>query len=150
MLNIINILLFGAIFAVIIVLQIKLSKKEAVMPGLIIPIISFVLSIIITVASCLLTFNVFTEAGETEVYYEDEVVVSYTDDAEYIEEDIEEVIEYEKNEEEGYGLGLAFIPVVIFANLPTMLYLALYFIFHPTKKRLAKKAELDKMSISDL
>lgn len=147
--GIIILLLLIAGFAGLIVLQVKLSKKEAVMPGLILPIISFALSVVITVAACLLTFTNMTASGDTEYHY-DEVTVSYTDDAEYIEEDISGDYDITEEYEETMTVGIAVLPVLIIHLTPAVVFLIIYFACHPTKKRLAKKAELDKMSISDL
>lgn len=124
-------LLIIAAFAGLIVLQVKLSKKEAVMPGLILPIISFVFALLIAL---LFVLNMaVTDTGST---------VETVSGTEIITEEIQA-----EASEASADIGIALIPVFAINLIPCIVYLLIYFACHPFKK---KRAELDKMSINDL
>ncbi len=141
---IILLMLLGG-FAGLIVLQVKLSRKEATMPGLILPIISFVLALVFTVLLMLFMYNTssMTSESATVGYYDEEGNF-------VVEEEMTEYYESTEEYEETMTVGIAVLPVLVIHLTPTIVFLIIYFACHPTKKKLAKKAELDKMSISDL
>ncbi len=143
---IILLLLIGG-FAGLIVLQVKLSRKSAAIPGLILPIVSFVIAAVITLAYIFLACGTASATHTSSIggYDEDGDFVAESEITEYYES----VEDYEIHEETA-SVGIAVFPVLIMYFTPTIVFLIIYFACHPTKKRLAKKTELDKMSISDL
>lgn len=156
--GLIFLLLIIAAFVGLIVLQVKLSKKEAVMPGLILPIISLVFALLI---GTLFAMNVaITSSGATIVSDEtgeyifgecpDGYEVHHSDDCYnngYIESSN---IAVEENSSSIADVTLAFICVFSVCLIPGVVFIIIYFACHPSKKKLEKKAELDKMSINDL
>ncbi len=155
LIGIIILLAILAGFAGFIVLQVKLSKKEATMPGLILPIISFVFALVVVLSLFqFMLFNTvsYSSVSESIGYYdEDGNFVVETEKTEYYD-DMEEYQNYEETTTIGFSrIGLV-ISVVM--NLtPTVVFLVIYFACHPFKKRKeknTKQTELDKMSISDL
>lgn len=121
-------------FAGLIVLQVKLSRKEAAMPGLILPIISFVFALFIALVF-VLNMAVTDAGGTVETVSGSEVII--------------EEIQVEASEKSA-DAGFAFLPVLAMNAIPCIVYLLIYFACHPSKKKRAKRAELDKMSINDL
>ncbi len=129
--GLIFLLLIIAVFGGLIVLQIKLSKKEAVMPGLILPIASVIFALFIALSFTLYS-GISTAGGTVETVSGSEIII--------------EEIQAEASDVSS-DAGFSFIPVFLFNLLPCLFYLLIYFACHPFKK---KNAELDKMSISDL
>lgn len=130
----------------LIMLQIKLSKKEAKMPGLILPIISFVIALGMILSYVVYVFDndSFVSESDSQEYYEE--IEEYTSDSDADEsygyiESIEETHE----EIEGAPIAIFIVFEFIMYFMPTVVFLVIYFVCHPRKK-----AELDKMSISDM
>jgi len=126
------------VFGGLIILQIFLSKSGSKVAGLILPILSFVMAIVISLA--IPAFSMFNQAS----------TVTYSDsDSFYIEDEmiVEEFVEDESSGSTGIvGVAFSFIIVFIITNIPTAVYLAIYFGCRPKKQ----KIQLDKMSIQDL
>ncbi len=153
--GLIFLLLIIAAFVGLIMLQVKLSKKEAVMPGLILPIISFVFALL--VGTLFVVNMTVTSSGGTVVVSDEECYDGYEHHSEHHSDDCDNnvYIEEYSNEAESEGSAvvsttLGFIFSFAFCMVPCIVYLLIYFACHPTKKKLAKKAELEKMSINDL
>lgn len=124
-------LILGLIFiSGIVVLQIFLSRMQSKWPGLILPALSLLLSVL-AVLSLTMYSNVKTSVSVEEISGEivKQEIISQPTDA-----DIGEMI----------------LPVVItFAssNIPTVILLAIYF---ACRRKYKKNSELEKMNIQDL
>ena len=79
--GLIFLLLIIAAFVGLIILQIKLSKKEAKMPGLILPIISFVIALGMILSYVVYVFDndSFATDSDSQEYYEE--IEEYTSDS---------------------------------------------------------------------
>lgn len=136
-----------AFTAGLIVLQIFLSKRDKVMPGLILPIISFTFALLVTFGVSAYTANVtngtsIISASDSEVYYE------YSEDAENTSVSIVGGADGPTQVSVINATGSVLVVFLIF-NIPTALYLLLFFCLHtfPGKR---EQSELDKMTIQDL
>ncbi len=146
--GLIILLLLGGGFAGLIVLQVKLSRKEAAMPGLILPIVSFLLALLCSILPALFMYNTTAFVSETQSigYYDDEGnFVVESESVDYYEN----MEEYEAYEESA-TIGIAIIPVLGMSIVPCIVFLIIYFACHPSRKKRAKQSELTKMSINDL
>lgn len=137
-------LVLVAVFVGLIVLQIKLSKKEAVRPGLILPIVFSVIAIAVAVAYALFAFTgaSVTSTSSTAGYDEEGNFVVESEVVEYYES----VEQYEMHEEL-YPMALNAFAVFLANIVPAVIFLIIFFLFHPFKRQ---EAELGKMSISDM
>lgn len=118
------------IMAGIIWLQIFLSRKQNKWLGLIIPLICFVFSIM-TVFSLAMYTNTVTSVTEKT----DGVVVR------------EETITIQSEKPSMRSMLVTNIPVFLLSNVPTLIFLAIYFACREKRK---KNLELEKMNIQDL
>jgi uncharacterized membrane-anchored protein YitT (DUF2179 family) len=112
-----------------IILQIFLSKKEAKWPGLILPIIAVVISLIVVFSIAAYTTTGMTVTNENGVVVQEESTS--------IMEPIKDVP----------SLIFTVISVFLLYNIPTIILLAIYFACREKRRR--KKA-LDKMQAQDL
>jgi hypothetical protein len=146
---IIFLLFITFICATIIILQVRLSKKENMWPGLIMPIISFGFSLII-----LMGFVVFVSTPETTVV-SDRI---YFDTTEALESDLQQhLAEREEitriNHLVDYGTigSSATVARVIVAlpllNIPTIILLLIYAACRGKRR---KQRSLDLMNVQDL
>ena len=124
-----SLLILLAVAAGIIILQIHLSKKESKWAGLILPIISFGLSIIAVFG--ILAFSVATTGMQTVTV--DGVVVEQTVDRIMIGGT--------------YSIVLSAVYIFLLCNIPTAVLGAIYAAY--SGKRSQKRA-LGKMSVQDL
>lgn len=110
-------------------LQIFLSKTKNKWLGLIIPLICFIFSIII-----ILNLSMFTTIRSTSMTQTiDGVVV--TD------------ITSQSEKPSKISMLVTVIPVFIISNIPTLIFLAIYF---ACREKLKLRNELDKMNVQDL
>ena len=121
--GIILILVFGA---GLIVLQIFLSNKESKWPGLILPIISFGISLLAAMAILLYSVNTVTKAQ--------------TINGEIVEQSVTEV-----NDTSSTIVGA--IVVFAYCNIPTAILLVIYAACRGKRNR---QRALEKMSVQDL
>ncbi len=130
----------------LIILQIKLSKKEAKMPGLILPIIFFLIATSTLISYVVFVFDndSFVSESDSQEYYDE--IEEYTSDSD-AEEYYDGIVSVEETHEETEGAPIIISIVLEFIlyYMPTVVFLVIYFVCHPTKE-----AELDKMSISDM
>lgn len=111
-------------------LQIILSKKKNKFLGLILPILSFVIVLTIVIG-----FYSFSISKSERLESSDGVVLEYT------ESDIS-----------SSGQIITIIFISFFYNIPTIIYLGIYFGYSKHRKELTNKShdELMKMNIQDL
>lgn len=110
----------------LIVLQIFLSKKKSLFPGLVLPLLSLLLSIVMVCSMA--AYAVHT-----------------------VEERVNGVVTETQSLTQGNSLLPAGGAVAVFfmGNLPTLLFLGIYLSCHP-RKRDQQQEELDRMHIQDL
>lgn len=131
----VNVLILIFLVAAIVVLQIYLAKKKNKWLGLILPLITFSISLM-----ALLGVATFYQIGsvriESQTITEDGVVTKQISESP-VEIDTSEVMQS------------VFIAVYIFVlyNIPTIILLLIY---KDGKKKLKKEIELEKMNIQDL
>ncbi len=133
-------LLYIALFAGTIVLQVYLSRRESRWPGLVLPILSFVLSLTTALALTLST------AGPGTLTVEE-----YGPDGTVINTQTTEVDPWsgpgpgpERNVGETLiGGGIAFLV----ANIPTLIYTAIYC---GEREKFRRREQMKKMNIQDL
>lgn len=132
MFNIMNIIILLIIIVGGIFLQIFLSKKENKWLGLILPIITLTFSLI-----AVLGVSIYSTQKATVQQ------ISQDEDGTLIEET---VIEQPNNLNTGETI-LQVIIVFVLYNIPTMIFLAIYF---ACREKIKRHSMLDKMNIQDL
>ena len=134
MILIIPLLVLIAIIALVIFIQVKLSRSENKFLGLILPIISFLLSISLAIG-----IASFAPATSTS-----SVTIEYMEDGEigtvYEEEEVVE------SEEQG-GAYIGMFLVFLTANIPTVILGGIYV---GERNKINTKKSIDKMKIEDL
>ena len=113
-------------------LQIFLSRKNNKWLGLIIPLVCFIISILIV-----LSITMYTTSSEITTVTEtvNGVVIR------------EKSIVLESEEPSILSMLVAVIPTFLMFNIPTLIYLAIYF---ACREKLKTKKLLDKMNVQDL
>ncbi|WP_127837115.1 hypothetical protein [Clostridium prolinivorans] len=112
-------------------LQIFLSKSKNKWLGLIIPLICFIFSIV-----TVLSLSMYTNTETTIVTKTiDGVVVS------------DETITSQSEKTSMISMFVSVIPVFLISNIPTLIFLAIYF---ACREKLKLRNELDKMNVQDL
>lgn len=125
-----------AVFAGTIVLQVYLSRRESRWPGLVLPILSFILALTAALALMLLT------AGPGTL-----TVTEYGPDGTVINTQTTEV---EPEPGVGRSVGETLIGgVIVFlvANIPTLIYTAIYC---GEREKFRRREQMKKMNIQDL
>ena len=142
-------------FAGLIYFQIKLSMKEKPIMGLIIPIGRFAVTVLIAGLAALLMFNTMSGAEEIIVSGGDEVLTSASDSVGIIggADGPTAIIVSDgssggDNAESIYKVpALAITYALLVMNIPTLIYLAIYFVCRFVRK---KKNAVDQMAVQDL
>lgn len=134
---VVTLLFILVFFAGSIWLQIFLSRQQNKWPGLIIPIICFMISII-TVLS-LSMYTVTTDMTVTEIVDMNDGEVTET----IHEENINTITE----KPSFLSMLATVIPVFLIFNIPTLIFIAIYF---ASREKLKLRKELDKMNVQDL
>lgn len=128
-----NMLLWAAVLAGIIALEVWLSRRKSRWPGLIMPIISFALSLLLVFG-----FVAFS-------------AVSATSELQVTEAETGEIIHQEQRVEEvsGWTLGdtVQLGILLLVGNIPTFVLLGTYYI---GREKLRRDKLLEKMHIQDL
>lgn len=125
--------IFVALLGGVIWLQVHLSKKENKWAGLILPILSFCLSLIIALG---LTGYRINTATRMQTMDENGEVIS------------ESVIDENQMQDEDIAPDIAgIIYTFVLCNIPTVVLLAIYFSFRKKKRQ---QLALEKMSVQDL
>ena len=129
-----------AVFAGTIVLQVYLSRRESRWPGLVLPILSFILALTAALALMLLT------AGPGTL-----TVTEYGPDGTVINTQTTEVEpEPEPGPGPGRSVGETLIGggiVFLVANIPTLIYTAIYC---GEREKYRRREQMKKMNIQDL
>jgi vacuolar-type H+-ATPase subunit I/STV1 len=112
-------------------LQIYLSKSKNKWLGLIIPFICFMFSIFIVLSLSMLT-NMRTTSMTNTI---DGVVV------------IDKTVSSQSEKPSMISMLATVIPVFLMSNIPTLIFLAIYF---ACREKLKLRKELDKMNVQDL
>ncbi len=138
MTNLFLIALFFGVAGVLLYLQYKLCNAEnGKKAGLILPIISFVFSVICTVSIFLFSFAKTTRTEEID---------SYDEYGTYLGT---EMIEFDETDES--GLIPAAIAVFVITNIPTLLFVIEYAVITSNRKKSSIEAvEIEKTQIQDL
>ncbi|WP_208559861.1 hypothetical protein [Marinilactibacillus kalidii] len=147
--------------SIVIVLQVYLSKTDSKFPGLILPIISLVLSLMITIGIVSFMWMApSTDGGTTTLQVEDSEYEDSEDSADFSDEDIfdeeqteETVFGNESREiEEGeqpstLSAVTSTIGILLISNIPTVILMVIYIV---TRKRLDKEKRINRTRIQDL
>lgn len=139
MTNILNLaialVLFLGITGGIIVLQIYLSRLPGKMPGLILPALCLLLTLVI-----IFGFSFFRVSNSYVVEENGETV--------QIAEPGEDDVQVESSKIT-VGDVLSLVPAFLMMNIPTLILLCIYFAARDSKQR-SQNAELNRMNINDL
>lgn len=115
-------------------LQIFLSKRENKWTGLILPLITFCIAILVVLSMAAFTYT--TQTSETQIINEDGEIIT-----KIIESTPKEI------KERTSSLVISMIFVFIIYNIPTVILLAIYAACREKRK---KNLQIEKMNIIDL
>ena len=136
---IISLLFFTSIIGIGVFIQVKLSRSKNKYLGLIMPVISFLLSILIILN--IAAFTVFTSDSTTTT----EIITNNG-----IEEKIEESVEITENLGKGvitFDVAISMFFIFLVANIPTVILGGIYL---SERNKLSTRKEIEKMKIDDL
>ena len=136
---IISLLLFTSIIGIGVFIQVKLSRSKNKYLGLIMPVISFLLSILIILN--IAAFTVFTSDSTTTT----EIITNSG-----IEEKIEESVEITENLGKDvitFDIAISMFFIFLVANIPTVILGGIYL---SERNKLSTRKEIEKMKIDDL
>ena len=128
-----NMLLWAAVLAGIIALEVWLSRRKSRWPGLIMPIISFALSLLLVFG-----FVAFSAVSATS---ELQVTEAETGEIIHQEQRVEEVADWTLGDTVQLGI------LLLVGNIPTFVLLGTYYI---GREKLRRDKLLEKMHIQDL
>lgn len=131
--TLLNTLIIAAVFVGIIALEVWLSRRKSRWPGLIMPAITFVVSLFLALGVML--FSVGGAATEVQVVDEETGEVVYQ----------EQTVETEQDWTLGDAAQLGLVLLV--GNIPTFVLLGAYYI---GREKLRREKLLEKMNIQDL
>lgn len=131
----INVLILIFLVAVIVVLQIYLAKKKNKWLGLILPFLTFSISLMALLGVATF-YQIGTVAIESQTVTEDGVITNQIS---------EQPIQID-NSEKMQSISIA-VYIFVLYNIPTIILLLIY---KDGRKKLRKEIELEKMSIQDL
>lgn len=131
--TLLNTLIIAAVFVGIIALEVWLSRRKSRWPGLIMPAITFVVSLFLALGVTL--FSVGGAATEVQVVDEE------TGEVVYQEQTVETEQDWTLGDTAQLGL------VLLVGNIPTFVLLGAYYI---GREKLRREKMLEKMNIQDL
>lgn len=131
--TLLNTLIIAAVFVGIIALEVWLSRRKSRWPGLIMPAITFVVSLFLALGVTL--FSVGGAATEVQVVDEE------TGEVVYQEQTVEAEPDWTLGDAAQLGL------VLLVGNIPTFVLLGAYYI---GREKLRREKLLEKMNIQDL
>nr|WP_308506493.1 hypothetical protein [uncultured Agathobaculum sp.] len=131
--TLLNTLIIAAVFVGIIALEVWLSRRKSRWPGLIMPAITFMVSLFLALGVML--FSVGGAATEVQVVDEETGEVVYQ----------EQTVETEQDWTLGDAAQLGLVLLV--GNIPTFVLLGAYYI---GREKLRREKLLEKMNIQDL
>ena len=130
----INLCLWLAILVGIVALQVFLSRRKAWWPGLVMPVLSFLMSLLIVVGNFVFLSLSSTVSGT-------QVVDEQTGAVVYQAQQVQQAHDWTVGDPAQMGV------LLLVSNLPTIVLLAVYFL---CRRSLKHKKQLDKMNIQDL
>lgn len=131
--TLLNTLIIAAIFVGIIALEVWLSRRKSRWPGLILPAVTLVLSLLMV-----LGFAAFSRGGATA---EMQVIDQETGEIVYQEQTVETEPDWTLGDAAQLGV------VLLVGNIPTFVLLGTYYI---GREKLRREKMLEKMNIQDL
>ena len=131
--TLLNTLIIAAVFVGIIALEVWLSRRRSRWPGLILPAVTLVLSLLMV-----LGFAAFSRVGATA---EMQVIDEETGEVVYQEQTVETEPDWTLGDAAQLGV------VLLVGNIPTFVLLGTYYI---GREKLRREKMLEKMNIQDL
>lgn len=131
--TLLNTLIIAAVFVGIIALEVWLSRRKSRWPGLILPAVTLVLSLLMV-----LGFAAFSRVGATA---EMQVIDQETGEIVYQEQTVEAEPDWTLGDAAQLGV------VLLVGNIPTFVLLGTYYI---GREKLHREKMLEKMNIQDL
>ena len=131
--TLLNTLIIAAVFVGIIALEVWLSRRKSRWPGLILPAVTLVLSLLMV-----LGFAAFSRVGATA---EMQVIDQETGEIVYQEQTVEAEPDWTLGDAAQLGV------VLLVGNIPTFVLLGTYYI---GREKLRREKMLEKMNIQDL
>lgn len=131
--TLLNTLIIAAVFVGIIALEVWLSRRRSRWPGLILPAVTLVLSLLMV-----LGFAAFSRGGATA---EMQVIDQETGEIVYQEQTVETEPDWTLGDAAQLGV------VLLVGNIPTFVLLGTYYI---GREKLRREKLLEKMNIQDL
>ena len=131
--TLLNTLIIAAVFVGIIALEVWLSRRKSRWPGLILPAVTLVLSLLMV-----LGFVAFSRGGATA---EMQVIDQETGEIVYQEQTVETEPDWTLGDAAQLGV------VLLVGNIPTFVLLGTYYI---GREKLRREKMLEKMNIQDL
>lgn len=131
--TLLNTLIIAAVFVGIIALEVWLSRRKRRWPGLILPAVTLVLSLLMV-----LGFAAFSRGGATA---EMQVIDQETGEIVYQEQTVETEPDWTLGDAAQLGV------VLLVGNIPTFVLLGTYYI---GREKLRREKMLEKMNIQDL
>lgn len=131
--TLLNTLIIAAVFVGIIALEVWLSRRKSRWPGLVMPAVTFVVSLFLALGVAL--FSVGGAATEVQVVDEE------TGEVVYQEQTVETEQDWTLGDTAQLGL------VLLVGNIPTFVLLGAYYI---GREKLRREKLLEKMNIQDL
>ena len=131
--TLLNTLIIAAVFVGIIALEVWLSRRRSRWPGLILPAVTLVLSLLMV-----LGFAAFSRGGATA---EMQVIDQETGEIVYQEQTVETEPDWTPGDAAQLGV------VLLVGNIPTFVLLGTYYI---GREKLRREKMLEKMNIQDL
>ena len=131
--TLLNTLIIAAVFVGIIALEVWLSRRKSRWPGLILPAVTLVLSLLMV-----LGFAAFSRGGATA---EMQVIDQETGEIVYQEQTVETEPDWTLGDAAQLGV------VLLVGNIPTFVLLGTYYI---CREKLRREKMLEKMNIQDL
>lgn len=131
--TLLNTLIIAAVFVGIIALEVWLSRRRSRWPGLILPAVTLVLSLLMV-----LGFAAFSRVGATA---EMQVIDQETGEIVYQEQTVETEPDWTPGDAAQLGV------VLLVGNIPTFVLLGTYYI---GREKLRREKMLEKMNIQDL
>lgn len=131
--TLLNTLIIAAVFVGIIALEVWLSRRKSRWPGLILPAVTLVLSLLMV-----LSFAAFSRGGATA---EMQVIDQETGEIVYQEQTVETEPDWTLGDAAQLGV------VLLVGNIPTFVLLGTYYI---GREKLRREKMLEKMNIQDL
>ena len=131
--TLLNTLIIAAVFVGIIALEVWLSRRKSRWPGLILPAVTLVLSLLMV-----LGFAAFSRVGATA---EMQVIDQETGEIVYQEQTVEAEPDWTLGDAAQLGV------VLLVGNIPTFVLLGTYYI---GREKLRREKMIEKMNIQDL